>query len=254
MERKNNNKGRFMATLWLMGMFPLFVMAMIAIAAQQIFGIVVGRVYHSILKQLNKHYYYYAWLESDLSDCESILELGCGDHSPLLAIGYGHKTDSIDIWRPYIEKHNKAGDYRKCWEADICNMEWPEAKSYDAVVIFDVMEHLPKQVAENNDYLFKNMERCARKKVICFTPNGFVENDEVDGDPWQAHLSAWEPDDYKKRGYKVLGGTGLRWLFGKASLPRKPEILFYALGMLTQPLIYHFPDLAWHSYAVKDVE
>ena len=260
----SHNKGRMLrGHLFIAVMLPLLVLAMAFMPIQQLISMVAGRayamvmikvyakIYYIVLAFLNAHYHYYAWLTRDLADCESILELGCGDYSPLLAIKYGYKTDSIDIWQPYIDKHNKAGDYRHCCQADILKYEFP-TKAYDAVVIFDVLEHLPREKVQRMD-LFSKMEQCAIKKVIFFTPNGFVENDESDGDSYQAHLSAWEPSDYKKRGYKVNGGTGLRYLFGKASLPKNPQTLFYILGMLTQPLIYHVPELAWHSYAVKDV-
>ena len=160
--------------------------------------------------------------------------------------------DAIDIFQPYIEKHNRLGDYRMCFQADILKMDLPE-RSYDAVVIFDVLEHLPRGRVERMD-LIGMMERCAKKKVIIFTPNGFIENDEVDGDPWQKHLSAWEPEDYISRGYKVDGSTGLRWLMGKASLPKyHPYAIFQILIILSQPLVFKHPKIAWHSYAVKEV-
>lgn len=207
-----------------------------------------------------REYDYRQWLERDLADCESILELGCGPPlgflqtiSPLLQIGLGMKTDAFDIWQPYIEKHKKDGNFRKCWQADILQINL-SAKAYDAVVIFDVLEHLPKEKVEQMD-LFAMMEKCARKKVIVFTPNGFIENDEVDNDPWQKHLSAWEPEDYLKRGYKVVGTTGLRYLFGKASLPKyRPHSVCAIIGMVTMALVYHKPNFAWHSYAVKVLE
>lgn len=206
-----------------------------------------------VIDWLNNSYPYLEWLKRDLADCESILELGCGSNSPILKIGYGYKTDAVDIWQPYIDMHNKNGDYHSCKQADILSMEF-DGKKYDAVVIFDVMEHLDREKALSK-YLFEWMEHAARKKVIIFTPNGFVENDEVDGDPWQAHVSAWYPRDYQERGYKVVGSTGIRWLMGKASLPRfRPHKLFQLLILLTQPYVYEYPGIAWHSYAVKEIE
>jgi len=203
-----------------------------------------------------REYDYCEWLKRDLADCESILELGCGDHSPILYIGYGRKTDAVDIFQPYVDKHNKAGDYHMCWQADILEMDLPGGlhKGYDAVVMFDVLEHLPRGKVEQMN-LFKRMEQCAKKKAIIFTPNGFVENDEIDDDPWQKHLSAWWPEDYIKRGYEVVGATGLHWLFGKASLPKyRPHSACAIIGMVTKTLVYHKPKLALHSYAVKELK
>lgn len=204
--------------------------------------------------RLHRTWDYKRWLLRDLADCESILELGCGRNSPILQIGLGHKTDAIDIWQPYVDLHNRNGDYRQCMRQDVLTLDYPSKPLYDAVVITDVMEHLPREKVEAID-LFALMERTARKKVIIFAPNGFIENDLVDDDPYQEHVSAWEPEDYLKRGYAVKGATGIRWVLGKASLPRwRPYSLWAILAMISQPYIYNHPTWAWHSYAVKEIK
>ena len=200
-------------------------------------------------------YSYLKWLQMDLSDCESILELGCGSNSPLLKIGCGYKTDAVDIFEPYIDMHNRTGVYRSCEVADILTMPLipDKEKAYDAVVICDVLEHLPKDKVFDID-LLSAIEKVARKKVILFTPNGFVENEEIDDNHYQEHLSVWEPSNYICRGYKVVGSTGLRWLLGKGSLPKyHPYPIFQILTILTQPLVFKHPKLALHSYAVKEL-
>jgi hypothetical protein len=203
--------------------------------------------------RLHKSYDYREWLKRDLGDCETILELGCGSNSPILQIGYGGKTWTVDIWQPYVEKHNQLKDYKVCLKADILDMAYG-VKGYDAVVVFDVLEHLPKEKVLAFD-LFTKMESSARKKVILFTPNGYVDNDEVDGDPYQKHLSAWEPEDYLKRGYTVHGATGLRYILGKASRPKyHPYSVFEIIAMISKPWIFNRPNIAWHSYAVKELE
>jgi hypothetical protein len=200
-----------------------------------------------------RDYDYRKWLKRDLRDCQSILEIGCGANSPILKIGYGRRTTAIEIFRPYVDKHNWLGSYQKCSHQDALTFDYPE-KAFDAVVILDVLEHLDRKQVEQID-LFGKMERCARKRVICFTPNGFIENDLVDGDPHQAHVSAWEPVDYEKRGYTVVGATGLRYFLGKGSLPKyHPYSAFFVLAMLSQPIIFGNPNLAWHSYAVKEIQ
>lgn len=249
---RQRNKGGRRSIFWRVGAPLLSMLAMTALILDYVFVAVMGKIYHILLTWLNKHYHYYAWLKRDLADCESILELGCGSKSPILHLGYGKKTDAIDIWEPYIEGHNKANDYHKSWLCDVLEFDFPE-KAYDAVVMFDVLEHLPDNSIKAID-LFGKIERCARKKVIIFCPNGYIPNDEVDSNPYQAHLSAWRPVDFIKHGYKVYGGTGFKPFFGKSSLPKHPQWLFYLLGMLSQPLVYHFPKLAFHSYAVKELK
>jgi hypothetical protein len=116
-----------------------------------------------------------------------------------------------------------------------------------------VMEHLDRDTVLQTALIAK-MSRCAKKKVIIFAPNGFVENDEVDGDVYQRHVSAWEPIDWTRQGYKVRGATGFRYILGKASLPKyHPYSIMFILAMLSQPVIYNKPEMAWHSYAVREL-
>lgn len=200
-----------------------------------------------------KDYDYRRWLKRDLTDCGTILELGCGANSPLVQIGVSHRTDAVDIWPPYVDMHKRAGTYRHCHQLNILNLEPGNIGEYDAVVICDVLEHLNKSDVDAA-MIFAKLEAIAIKKIILFTPNGYVDNDEVHGDPHQKHLSAWEPEDFISRGYKVVGATGLRWIFGKASLPKwHPYYAWSVIGMLSKPLVYHRPKLAWHSYAVKEI-
>lgn len=246
---------RVLKLFLLVPMVPLMFVELAFAVIEAIIATISGVL--SVIKVwISNDYPYYKWLQRDLADCESILDLGCGSSSPLLKIGVGKKTDAVDIFEPYIKMHNKAGDYRSCVLADILTMPLiPELeKQYDAVVVCDVLEHLPKDKVYEIG-LFNSIERIARKRVILFTPNSFVENDLVDDDPYQAHVSSWWPDDYRAMGYKVVGSTGLRWLLGKGSLPEyKPSTLFQILALLAQPLVYRYPRIAWHSYAVKEIK
>jgi hypothetical protein len=196
-------------------------------------------------------YDYRTWLRRDLADCDSILEVGCGLNSPILQIGYGSKTVAFDIHEPYVDFHNREKHYRECYVGNALSQQFM-AKTYDAVVMFDVLEHLDKRTVCSRR-LLEHMAMAARKKVILFTPNGWVENDQADGNQYQEHRSAWEPTDYTKRGYSVKGTHGWRWIIGKAGLPkRKPYSFWSIVAMLSLPLVYDRPESAAHSYAVKE--
>jgi len=198
--------------------------------------------------KLLKDYDYTEWLKRDLADCQTILELGCGSSSPILKIGYGKRTDAVDIWELYVKKHNENGDYHICYWADIRKLD--TVKGYDAVVMLDTLEHLPFDIG-----FLSKVEGCARKKVILFTPNGFLKQDAVDGNPYQQHLSAWEPIDYLRRGYTVKGATGLRYLLTERSQTKyHPYFIFIVLVVLTQRLVFNHPNIAFHSYAVKEIK
>jgi len=237
-----------MAALRILGTYMIWLPLGVLESMFRFAGEVIGAVRQDYFKRWDHH----TWLKHDLADCDSVLELGCGASSPLLRIGYGKKTSSIDVYPPYVEMHNRQGDYKSC---DLCNVfDHPfKPKSFDAVVICDVMEHLPRSrvVAEK---LFEKMEQTARKKVIIFTPNGFTPNDQPDGNVHQEHVSSWEPSDYTEHGYTVRGAHGWRWIFGKAGLPiRRPYFLWHIIGMLSIPAVYGKPEWAAHSYAVKQV-
>lgn len=221
-------------------------------AIESVLRILAGSI--SIVRvKAHQDYDYRKWLKRDLADCQTVLELGCGANSPLLQIGDGKKTTAIEIFQPYVDMHRRNKDYYECHQGNILEMPFGK-KLYDAVVICDVMEHLPREKVLEID-LFAKMEDCARKKVIIFTPNGYMPNDEVDADPYQAHVSAWEPIDYLRRGYIVKGATGLRYILGKASRPKyQPFSFFEIVAMLSQRLIYDKPEIAWHSYAIKEIK
>ena len=240
-----------MRTFKLLAILPVALVEIVLGVLETLIGTMVGLM-AAIRIWVFRNYDYRYWLKRDLADCESILELGCGPNSPILQMGDASRTDTVDIFEPYVDMHNRKGDYRHCQHADILTFDFPE-KAYDAVVICDVMEHLSREAVKDSD-LFAEMEKCARKRVIIFTPNGFIENDLVDEDSYQAHLSAWEPADYWERGYKVVGATGLRWLFGKAALPKyRPHRVCAIIAMLTKPLVFHRPEWAFHNYAVKEL-
>ena len=148
--------------------------------------------------------------------------------------------------------HNFYNHYNECWHGDVLKFTFNH-KAYDAVVMCDVLEHLPIQNGQFVDLLSK-MEGCARIKVIIFTPNGKLKNDITDDNPYQSHYSSWEPSDYQKHGYIVRGAVGMRWMLTKGAAPRfRPYGLCSFIASLTQPVIYRNPKWAFHSYAIKEV-
>jgi len=202
---------------------------------------------------LHRGYDYKRWLKRDLADCETILELGCGEHSPLLEIGYGYKTDAVDIYQPYISRHNTINDYHSSRVDNILDMGFP-AKSYDAVVMLDVLEHLPRNKVYERK-LFEQLESCARKRIIIFSPNGWRVNGEHDENLFQSHVSAWSPLDFQSMGFTVHGATSFIGLLGNHSEPKlHPYAVFLILAMLSQPYVYNHPYQAFHSYAVKEIK
>jgi hypothetical protein len=123
--------------------------------------------------------------------------------------------------------------------------------SFDAVVAFDLIEHLGR---DEGLALLAMMERMARSRVVVFTPNGYLPQEPRDGNPLQAHRSGWTAEDFRRLGYDVHGVHGLRHLRGeRGSMRWRPSRFWGVVSDLTQPLVYRRPSLAFHLLCVKCV-
>src|SRR5690606_39271726 len=101
--------------------------------------------------------------------------------------------------------------------------------------------------------LLEKMEKIAKKKVIVFTPNGFLKQGEYDNNPWQVHLSGWEVDEMETRGYKVYGLGGLKELRGEYSIIKyKPKIFWTLISDITQLFLKNRPKKAFQILCVKE--
>ena len=190
-------------------------------------------------------------LEHSLQGCESLLDVGCGAYSPIRFFKQRlPHTMGIDAHEPSIERsraENIHDDYRlmNVMEMDSVFGE----NSFDAVIASDLIEHLTK---EDGLVLLKKMEKVARKKVVIYTPNGFLPQRAYDNNDLQVHLSGWEVDEMKALGYEVTGINGWKPLRGEfAEMRYKPKVLWGRVSLLTQPYTRHRPHLAFAIMCVK---
>lgn len=122
--------------------------------------------------------------------CRSVLDVGCGTNSPLgRFVQRVEYSVGVNAFGPALIQSRNArihDDYRLM---DVRDLEDAfQEKSFDCVLASDVMEHLTK---EDGLKLVDAMERIARKKVVIFTPKGFLPQDAYSGNPMQRHLSGW---------------------------------------------------------------
>lgn len=82
---------------------------------------------------------------------------------------------------------------------------------FDCCVALDLIEHLTK---DDGLKLIRDMERIAAKKILIFTPNGFLSQKSHEGD-LQEHLSGWSADEMRSLGFDVVGMYGTRFLRGE---------------------------------------
>jgi hypothetical protein len=99
------------------------------------------------------------------------------------------------------------------------------------------------------------MESIASKKVILFTPNGFLKQGYVEGSKWQKHNSGWSVEEFQKLGYTVYGASGIKSLKGyRASIKYKPWFFWCLVSELSQLYVYNKPSKAFHLFCIKRIK
>lgn len=190
----------------------------------------------------------------ELMDCDSVLDLGCGRHSMVPIISSRTKTVGVEFFKPHFEEAVRSGRHKEYLNLDITKADFPD-KSFDAVILLDVIEHLSK---EEGLSLLKKMERWARKKIIIFTPNGFLHQDGYDENPLMAHQSGWTAADMRGLGFKVFGVRGFKFLKKGDHHDHdqeRPKIpMSESLVDLTQLFTYYWSGQAFQIFCVKNLE
>lgn len=197
--------------------------------------------------------FYYKALELNLSGCSTVLDLGCGDNSPLRNVKNIKYSVGFDVFKDSIERSKKKKIHTEYRIGDLKKIEkYFKKKSFDAVIALDVIEHLKKG---DSIALIKKMEKIAKKKVILLTPNGFYHQDAYDDNPYQVHKSEWSIKDLRKLGYKVYGLRGLKYLRGEyATIKYKPWFVWGSVAFFSEMPLYFFPAVSYHLFAIKHLD
>jgi len=166
------------------------------------------KIFPRIFGSKYRNYYPYVPIEIDLRlklprkylDKLKVLNVGLGTgysgiarQIPFLDFGY---LVNIDVHKPYLDAAMcKAWDAKdvRFIKADIRDFD---TSDFDVVMMFDVLEHLPKEDS------LKVMDSIKGKQII-FGPLEKVFRENTFGAESQDHLSFWEEKDYIERGYKV---------------------------------------------------
>jgi len=182
-----------------------------------------------------------------------LLDVGCGDGSlaKALNLNKNFKLTGVDIFEPYLKKARKTGLYEKLIKADVRNLPFKEEK-FDVVFCAHLIEHLTRKEGFK---LIKRLESLARKKVVIASPVGFLPQDEYNGNPFQKHKSVWWSEDFKTRGYKVVG-QGLRLIYGQQNVVERLGLLSYLFSLVSlayQPLLFLNPNLGVYIICWKEM-
>lgn len=201
-------------------------------------------------------------LEDALDGCRTVLDLGCGARSPVPAACRG-RTVGVDLFEPALRSAHRARTHDALVMADLSSVEFGE-RSVDAVVLVEVLEHLAKPEGR---HLLDRAERWARRRVVVTTPNGFVPQVALEGNPHQAHLSGWSVGEMQARGYRARGLAGLKQLRKEndhdvvqgdqdamlASIRLRPRPLWLGVSAASQLITYRVPRLSFGVLYVRDV-
>jgi len=186
---------------------------------------------------------------AELEGAETILDLGCGPCS-IVGRRKSGRAYGVDIYEPYLAHAQQYHTHDLYVQDDILNLRCLP-KSFDVVLMSEVLEHLDKG---HGLVLLAMAEEWARRKVVVKVPNGYVPQPAFDGNPYQEHRSAWTLDDLQSLGYTVSGASGwkpLRGSEGKVKL--WPYFFGDRISDVTQLAVRHRPRLAFQLFAVKSL-
>jgi ubiquinone/menaquinone biosynthesis C-methylase UbiE len=138
---------------------------------------------------------------------DSLVDVGCGRgivgaltriyRNPERLVG-------IDIFPEYINFCKKYTMYDELFLLDLRQTPLPfKNHEFNVATCIETIEHLPRVHGEK---LLDELHRIA-DMVIVSTPSSFFKQPKshVERNLFQAHVSHWTVEDFKKRGYKVKG-------------------------------------------------
>ena len=99
------------------------------------------------------------------------------------------------------------------------------------------------------------MEKIASKRVIIYTPHGFLPQGEYDNNHWQIHKSGWEIEEMQARGYRIVGIHGHKVLRGEyAKLRWRPWFFWQIVSDITQLWTRNHPKNVFQILCVKEID
>ncbi len=192
-------------------------------------------------------------LRNALVGCGSALDVGCVFSMAMRQVGMAN-TVGIDGYEPSLVEARRLQTHDQLVHGDVTNLARHfQPRQFDACVALDLIEHLTKQ---DGLKLMQEIEKIARKRVLIFTPSGFLPQGHADADDLQAHLSGWEPAEMERHGYRVIGLLGPKKVRGEYhALKDKPMVLWGAVSLLGHFLWSRWrPEQAAAILCVKSLE
>ena len=196
-------------------------------------------------------------LQKELSDCESVLDLGCGPSSPIQYCKNIKHSVGVEVFEPYLGKSKSKKIHTEYLQKNLMELDFPE-NSFDAVIMIEVLEHLPE---DRGLEMLKQAKKWAKKKVVVSSPNGFIGQKEVDENPYQKHLSGWGIQKMRHLGFNINGLAGLKSLRQEVqddtmgdnlltAIKYNPKGFWFIVATLSQLFCYFTPAVAFELFSV----
>lgn len=192
----------------------------------------------------------------EIFNVKTVMDLGAGKNPQMqVCKDLGIRQLLIDLGYPESDSESitrRNVDILDFHKIQSLILEFVGQARVDCVVSIGNIEHLERC---DGELLLNQVENWANKVVVFETPNGFVHQGAIDGNQHQIHLSGWTPSDFRKRGYKVYGTTGLKILKknsdkGEYKFPIK-GMRFFDVFISRVFFLKYFPNLCFNFLAYK---
>lgn len=185
----------------------------------------------------------------------SVVDVGCGRGEPIIhlqKLGLHCYMVGVDLFSPYVKECKEKKLHNDYVIANATSLPFRN-QSFDAALFLDVLEHLPKN---DGCKAIHELERIAQI-VALSSPTRFLHQDDYDDNPYQVHISGWQPSELKKLGYKVRGFYGPFFMRGERANPKFRSHFFATftllITVLLAPVVYLIPNIAFIMLCLKSM-
>ena len=106
----------------------------------------------------------------------------------------------LELWVPYLEFLKTLNIYSSLVLADARNLPF-RGGSFQITLACEIVEHLSYT---DGMLMIDELERIMDGMIVISTPKGFMHQDEINGNPFEKHVSAWQEVDFEKRGFSTI--------------------------------------------------